>query len=195
MSLRSGSGRLSRRRRERRLNPLEERRLNLTSMTDFFTVLVTILLVYSLNIQLLPPPGNIHLPLSTARKDARKAVVVMLTDDRILVGGKPVISYKQVMANGQNTIPVLAAAMKARLEKPTTTPSASQKPAAQPQANASGNTATAKQAPTKNRGRLTIMADKKLPYRLIRKVMLTGTAVGFTHISLAVLQSNGQLHP
>ena len=36
--------------------------------------------------------------------------------------------------------------------------------------------------------RLTIMGDKDIPYRLLRKVMFTGARAGFTDVSFAVRQ-------
>jgi len=41
--------------------------------------------------------------------------------------------------------------------------------------------------------RVTIMADKDLPYRLLKKVMATSTAARYGQLSLAVLQKPSDL--
>jgi len=41
--------------------------------------------------------------------------------------------------------------------------------------------------------KVTIMADKELPYLLLRKVMATSTAAGYGQLSLAVLQKASDL--
>ncbi|MDN5862603.1 MAG: biopolymer transporter ExbD [Salinisphaera sp.] len=155
-------------------------------MTDFFTVLVTVLLVYSISVQLLPPPQSMTLPTSTARDNLEhQAVAIMLTHDQILVNGTPVISYQQVLASKQETIPALAVALAQAaksLDRPKTVAQSAPPPAAK-----TPDAATDQPAPL-GRGRVAIMADKELPYRLIRKVLLTTTATEFGRISLAVLQ-------
>jgi len=41
--------------------------------------------------------------------------------------------------------------------------------------------------------KVTILADKELPYRLVRKVMATSTAANYGQLSLAVLQKGSDL--
>lgn len=157
--------RRARRMHRRHAQAAHDAELNLTSMTDFFTVLVTVLLVYSLHVQMLPTPENMVLPTSTATENLhQKAVAIMLTHDGILVNGEPVIGYQQMRTSDSQTIPALTAALLQAAPERAQTPSA--------------------------RGRVAIMADKELPFRLIRKVMVTTTAAEFSRISLAVLQED-----
>lgn len=163
--------------------------ITLTSMMDIFTILLAFLLVNAADIQMLPTPRDMTLPESTARKDVEhEVVVVMLTHDQILVNGKPVISYAQVMASDQETIPALAAAL-VQEAKDLDTPEPVRTQAGPPPQGADSPQAGETRMPAPvGRGRVAIMADKGLPYRLIRKVMLTSTAAEFGRISLAVLQ-------
>lgn len=144
--------------------------LHLVSLMDVFTILVFFLLVNTANTQqLLPNPDQIKLPESTADAQATQSTVVVVTANAILVNGSSVVRRATIRASDRPRIPQLSQALVS----------------ATPQAAAP---LRADEAPLSDRGKLTIMADKQLPYRLIRKVMLTGTAVGFTRISLAVIQ-------
>lgn len=146
--------------------------LNLTSMMDAFTILVAFLLVNMGQVQSLPDPEDLALPESTAEAKAEDSVVIMLTRELILVDGQPLMTHAEAMAGEKATIPQLAAALQRATPDPIGEP-------------------TAKQAKL-GRGTVTIMADKGLPYKLLRKVMLTSTAAQFGRISLAVLQQERQ---
>lgn len=143
--------------------------LNLVSLMDVFTILVFFLLVNTSDTQSLPDPDELTLPESAAEKPAAETTVVMLTRNEILVNGKSVIANNTALAGDESTIPQLRQAL-LRAKPERTTESADD-----------ANTPP-------GRGKLTIMADKGLPYRLIRKVMLTSTASEFGRVSLAVLQ-------
>lgn len=161
------------RRMERHHSRLNSRfALNLVSLMDIFTILVFFLLVNTAQVQNLPDPEDLALPESTARQTGDDSVVVMLTRERILVDGEPLMSHAEAMAGDEATIPQLAAALQRatpdRIGEPT------------------------KEQAELGRGTVTIMADKGLPYKLLRKVMLTSTAAQFGRISLAVLQQEQQ---
>lgn len=143
--------------------------LHLVSLMDVFTILVFFLLVNTSSSHTLPSPDDITLPRSTAEAAAgNHNTVVMVTPEAILVNGERVVTRERVRTSEQPRIPPLAAALVRAAPGPVRAPESN------------------KEMP--NRGKLTIMADRQLPYRLIRQVMLTGTASGFTRISLAVLQ-------
>lgn len=143
------------------------RGLNLVSLMDVFTILVFFLLVNTSDVQELPSSRDLELPESTAEQPTRENMVVMLTRDRILVNGRPVIDHESALAGDSDTIPALAEAMTESAPKT--------------------GEASAREV-SLGRGEVTIMADKGLPYRLIRKVMLTSTRAEFANISLAVLR-------
>lgn len=140
--------------------------LNLVSLMDIFTILVFFLLVNSGDVQTLPNPKNIELPQSVAKEKAREAVVVTVTGDDLLVEGHVVARIADVLANTETVIP----ALKAALER---------------------QTAQAVRRQSKDdiaKREVTIMGDKRIPYRLLKKVMATCTAADYGRLSLAVLQ-------
>ena len=65
--------------------------LNLISLMDIFTILVFFLLVNSQDVETLPNAKDLQLPESYAEEKARENVVVMVTDDSILVQGLSLI--------------------------------------------------------------------------------------------------------
>ena len=147
--------------------------LNLVSLMDIFTILVFFLLVNSGDVEVLPNPKNIELPQSVAKEKAREAVVVTVTDDDLLVEGHTVARVADVLASNEVVIP----ALKSALER---------------------QTARSLRQQSKDdiaKREVTIMGDKKIPYRLLKKVMATCTAASYGRLSLAVLQKapDGQL--
>lgn len=141
---------------------------NLVSLMDIFTILVFFLLVNSADVQTLPDPQNLALPQSTAVAPSHETVVIMVNREQILLQGKPVISIADALADKEENLPLLAGALNTEVPPRLTAPSADD--------------------PLEGRGEVTIMADKGLPFSLLKKVMLTCTQAKFSRISLAVLQ-------
>jgi len=147
--------------------------LNLVSLMDIFTILVFFLLVNSSNVEVLPNAKNVQLPESIAEKRANESVVIVISDTDIIVQGKLVAKVDVVMATPGNDIPALRQALKSQNDR-----------------------VLRKEAQDDIAGReVTIMGDKDIPYRLLKKVMATCTASDYGQISLAVLQrSSEKLH-
>ena len=140
--------------------------LNLVSLMDIFTILVFFLLVNSSDVQVLPNAKDIQLPESIAEEKARENVIVLVSGDQILVQGKPVASVSEVLASKSIVIPALADALIAQNDK-----------------------VLRKQIVADIASReVTIMGDKELPYRLLKRVMATCTQADYGQISLAVLR-------
>ena len=144
--------------------------LNLVSLMDIFTILVFFLLVNSSNVQELPNAKSIQLPESIAEQKARETVVIMITRDSILVQGKEIARIDEVLASKGNVIAPLQAALRQQ------------------------NDRILRQAAADDiAGReVTIMGDREIPYRLLKKVMATCTKAEFGRISLAVMQRAGE---
>jgi biopolymer transport protein TolR len=140
--------------------------LNLISLMDIFTILVFFLLVNSQDVEVLPNAKDLQLPESYAEERARETVVIMVTDDAILVQGKLVASIADVESQDGMVIPGLEHELrlqtKRMLRKDT-------------------------EAGIEDR-EVTVMGDKELPYRLLKKVMASTTAADYGKISLAVMQ-------
>ncbi len=140
--------------------------LNLISLMDIFTILVFFLLVNSQDVETLPNAKDLQLPESYADQKARENVVILIMDDQILVQGKPVASMAEVRKQQEFKISGLEHALRLQTEKLL-----------------NKNT----QAKIENR-EVTIMADRELPYKLLKKVMVSIHAADYGKISLAVMQ-------
>ena len=149
--------------------------INLVSMIDMLTVLVFFLLVYSTEVvEVLPSSKEVQLPESTAEAKFHEAVVVIITERDILINGKSVGKISDVLANDAVIIPALQAELEAEGNGMLR------------QANLSEEEKIANRE-------VTIMADKELPYKLLKKVMATSTAANYGQLSLAVLQKASDL--
>lgn len=142
--------------------------LNLVSLMDIFTILVFFLLVNSSDVEVLPNAKDIQLPESIAEEKAHESVVILIGDEDILVQGAVVASVAEVMQLQGNEIPALREALLSQndrsLRRETQDDIASRE--------------------------VTIMGDKDIPYRLLKKVMATCSASDYGKISLAVLQKS-----
>jgi biopolymer transport protein ExbD len=140
--------------------------LNLISLMDIFTILVFFLLVNSQDVEVLPNAKDVELPNSYSEQKAREAVVVLITDEQVLVQGKPVAPMDDVRASAEIVIPALEAELRQQTNKLLRTET---------------------DAEIADR-EVTIMADKSMPYRVLKKVMATASAAEYGKISLAVMQ-------
>ena len=142
--------------------------LNLVSLMDIFTILVFFLLVNSSDVEVLPNAKEIQLPESIAEEKAKETVVILIGDDDIIVQGTPVARVDEVMARKGNDIPELRQALLSQNDR-----------------------VLRREAQDDIEGReVTIMGDKDIPYRLLKKVMATCTESEYGQISLAVLQKS-----
>jgi biopolymer transport protein TolR len=138
--------------------------LSMVSLMDIFTILVFFLLVHSSNVQELPTKA-VRLPESAAEQQPKQTIVVTVNDEDILVQGRKVASVSEVLDNGVDVIEALKAELDYQAQRGVTTAKG-------------GNT-----------GReVTIMGDKEIPYRLLKKIMLTCVRASYDNISLAVLK-------
>ncbi len=141
--------------------------LNLVSLMDIFTILVFFLLVNSSDVETLPNANELQLPESIAETKANDTVVIMIDDEHILVQGLAVARVDEVMALKGNDIPALREAL------------------------VSQNNRALNRSAVDTVGReVTIMGDRDIPYRLLKKVMATCTGSDFGQISLAVMQKS-----
>ena len=137
--------------------------MNLVSLIDVFTILIFFLLSSAGVEQAMPSSKAVQLPLSTADKDPKETLVVLVSAEDIVIEGRKVATVADAMAAKNDLIPGLEAELELL---------------AQRQAVRAENKDKEKQ--------LTIMGDKDIPYRLLRKVMVTGAKAGFSDVSFAV---------
>lgn len=135
--------------------------LNMVSLMDIFTILVFFLLVTSSESEALPPVKAIHLPSSTADKQPKKTLIVMVSEKDIRVNGHFIISTKAAKNNNKTIVPELALELIKFARK---------------------------EPKKKKRYNITVMGDKELSYTLLKKIMLTCAGTKFANISLAVVR-------
>lgn len=140
--------------------------MSLVSLMDIFTILVFFLLVNQSEVQALDVPKNIELPESMSLARPSETVVVMVTPEQILVQGKAVANTRDVEASEELVVQPLREALKAQTDRFLR---------ASAQADIAGR-------------EITILGDKTVPYRVLKKVMATCTDADYGKLSLAVLQ-------
>ena len=136
--------------------------MNLVSLIDVFTILIFFLLSNS-GVETLPATGAVHLPESSAKKEPKETLVVVVNATEITVDGRKVADVAPLATAKYDLIPGL----KAELDLVSARPVALAENASKAHA-------------------LTIMGDKDIPYQLLRKVMYTAAVADFTDVSFAV---------
>ncbi len=136
--------------------------LALIPMIDMLTILVVYLLVHAADMDILPNSKNITIPQSLADQKPRQATVVTVTRDMLYVNGEAVVTVSELgTTSGQVSEPLRAA-----LD-------------AQAQGLLPGSEANRE---------VTVMAEKSLPYAVLRKIVASSSAAEYTKVSLAVVE-------
>lgn len=160
----------SRRMRRMSRNKKKGTFLNLTSLMDVFTILVFFLLSNSSASEVVTAPKEIKLPDSIVEAKPRETVVIMVTPEAVLIQGDAIIGTSELLNPGNDQIPAI---MK-RLDDL--------------QRNIIGiNTRTAVDSKE-----VTILADRTIPFSVLKKIMSSCTLSGYGKISLAVIQKASQ---
>ncbi len=144
--------------------------LNLTSLMDVFTILVLYLLVNQSSTEVVEPPKEIKLPDSVAEAKPRTTVMMMVSEEYVLVQGEPVVTIAELLKNkGQVVVPIKESLLKLK-------------------ENVIGvNTETIAKS-----NEVTIMAHRAIPFKVLKTLMSSCTSAGYTKISLAVNQKASQ---
>jgi len=122
--------------------------------------------VNSGQVETLPNAKDLKLPESIAEQKSRETVLITVTGDDILVQGKVVANVDAVIAQQGMVIAGLEAALRAQSDRVLRQDALSE---------------------IEDR-EVTIMGDKALPYKLLKRVMATCTAADYGQISLAVMR-------
>jgi len=155
----------------RRIRRMERSRkkvtgLNLTSLMDVFTILVFFLLANSSSNEVLSTPKHIKLPDSVVESKPRETVVIMVGPETVLVQGEAVANTPELIENKSANIPEITQRLDL-LERNII--------------GINSQTAIASKE-------VTILADKTIPFNVLKKIMTTCTGSGYGRISLAVIQ-------
>ena len=160
-------------RRMKRLERNNKRRhglLNLIPMLDILSVLVFFLLFHSFNGDM--PEQRLALPNSVVETKPRGTIVVSVTPEAVLVQGQAVARTADLLDDRVGTVPEVTE----RLD----------------QIEVSMNQLRTEPALENESKEVTLLADKTIPFKVLKKIMTSCTASGYGKISLAVIQKASQ---
>jgi len=132
---------------------------------DVFTILVFFLLFHASSSEVMEAPKQIKLPDSVVETKPRETVVIMVSPEVVLVQGEAVVSTTELLENKIETVSEITERLK-QLER-----------------NIIGISTKA----IVESKEVTILADKTIPFKALKKIMSTCTGSGYGRISLAVL--------
>jgi biopolymer transport protein ExbD len=136
--------------------------LALIPMIDMLTILVVYLLVHAADMDILPNSRNITIPQSNSEQKPREATVVTVTREMLYVNGAPVVTVAELGATSGQVSEPLRAALDAQ---------------------------AAGVLPGSEANReVTVMAEKSLPYAILRRIVASSSAAEYTKVSLAVVE-------
>jgi biopolymer transport protein ExbD len=145
-------------------------KLNLLPLMDVFTILVFFLMVNQSSVEVLQQPKQINLPESVVEEKPRETVVILVGKDEVMVQGVTVARIADIQASGNAEIESIGARL---AELSESVIGVSTQAVAQSQ-------------------EVTVLADKSIPFSVLKKILATCTARGYTRVSLAVVQKSGQ---
>ena len=144
--------------------------MSLTSLMDVFTILVFFLLVNSSSAQNLEAPKNIALPASVVQTKPNETIVIMVSEENVLVQGEMVALTQDIVDSKQEYIPAISNKLVEIKKKvigiSTKTVSKSRE--------------------------VTILSDKTIKFKVLKKIMASSTFAGYEKISMAVIQKATQ---
>jgi biopolymer transport protein ExbD len=144
--------------------------LILTPLMDVFTILVFFLLFHSYGGDVMEAPKQIELPDSVVETKPRETVMIMVSPEMVVVQGEAVIATSELHDDSVRMIPEITR----KLE--------------QLESNIIGiSTRTVVESKE-----VTVLADKSIPFKVLKKIMSTCTGSGYGRISLAVIQKAAQ---
>jgi len=140
--------------------------LNLISLMDIFTILVFFLLVTSSSSQQLPKTKDLRLPSSVAKKIPKETLIIMVTNDSILVQGRKVASIAKIAQDETAVISNLKKELDFQ----------------------SSNRRNISQSDKKEGLAATIMGDEAISFELVSRILATCRQANYTKIAFAANQ-------
>ena len=151
-------------------NRVKITKMPLTSLMDVFTILVFFLLVNSGSVEIMEAPKDMALPVSKVETKPRETVVVFVGRDEVLVQGKLVALVDDIRGEKEGALDPITARL------------------AELKTSVIGDST----AIVADSDEVTILADKSVPFSVIKIIMSTCTGEGDEKVSLAVIQQNSQ---
>lgn len=142
----------------------------LTSLMDIFTVLVLYLIVNQGGGVSLDTPKTVKIPESVVETAPRRSVVMIVSNTEVMVQGVAVATIADVLESKQDSI----------------------EPVRQEMLRIKDLAAQQGDKGVSESGEVTILADRGVPFKILKKLMSTSSSAGFDKISLAVNQKENQ---
>ncbi len=144
-------------------------KIQLTSLVDIMTILLVFLLKsFSSEGEIVTMSEGLLLPPSTAQKKPELALKISVSNNNVMIEGKKIISITDMMNNEEVLVPALEAQLSERRQQ---------------------TERIAKNSTTVTfKGDVMIEADKKIPYKVLQKIMYTCGQTGYSNFSLLVIK-------
>ena len=147
-------------------NRVKITKMPLTSLMDVFTILVFFLLVNSGSVEIMDAPRDVSLPVSNVETKPRETVVIFVSPENVLVQGKLVALVSDILDGKDGAID----------------------PITEQLATLKESVIGDRTAAVAGSEEVTILADKSVPFSVIKTIMSTCTNEGYEKVSLAVIQ-------
>ncbi|MFQ5588560.1 MAG: biopolymer transporter ExbD [Nitrospiria bacterium] len=143
--------------------------LTVISLMDIFTILLLFLLLQLGDEGVaLPASDRMRLPDSTSKNKPKSTVQLMVTEADILVDGGQVMGVDEALGQQAPVLSPVKAAL-TRLSERT-------------------KFVAGKNTSVRFTGEITLLGDRKIPFKLLKKIMRTCVEAGYPNISLGVTQ-------
>ncbi len=144
--------------------------LKLTSMIDMFTILLVFLLKsYSAEGQIMTITKDLKLPESTSQMQPKVTSIIAITQEWILVDGRPIDKIENIMASEN----ILIKSLETELKKIR---------------SISEEIGELSDDMKGFKGNITIQGNRDITFDLLKKIMLTCGSTGYNNMLLAVTQ-------
>lgn len=147
-------------------NRVKIQKMPLTSLMDVFTILVFFLLVNSGSVEIMEAPRDVSLPVSNVETKPRETVVIFVSPENVLVQGRLVASVNDILDEKDGALEPITAQLAELRER----------------------IIGSRTAAVAGSEEVTILADKSVPFAVIKTIMSTCTNEGYEKVSLAVIQ-------
>jgi len=152
-------------------NRVKIEKMPLTSLMDVFTILVFFLLVNSGSVEVMEAPKDVKLPESQVQAKPKETVVITVSPLEVVVQGQLAGSVDDILIGDTLTL----GNVRGRL--------------AELKDNIIGtNTLTVAAS-----REVTILADRSVPFTVVKQIMSACTGEGYENVSLALIQKTSQV--
>jgi len=136
--------------------------LSLVPMIDILTIIVVYLLVHAADAEILSNPRSVSMPMSVSDLKPGESTVVTVSRDAVYVNADEVVALNAIRTAQEPVVAPLRAALQRAHD--------------------------ATPADNSNRDMVTVMAEKSLPYPVLRRIVASSAAADYKKVSFAVVE-------